>query len=118
MNYKQAYEETFEQLYLLKAQMTFDEQKEAKTLHIVGKLGNVITTLHNSAEKSSGERKEKAEKILTDLVSVHQHIGQIYLSEMATKARNLELNKNILDLATRLESAEKRVKELEEMDKF
>jgi hypothetical protein len=37
---------------------------------------------------------------------------------MATKARNLELNKNILDLATRLESAEKRVKELEGMNKF
>jgi hypothetical protein len=37
---------------------------------------------------------------------------------MATKARNLELNKNILDLANRLESAEKRVKELEGMDKF
>jgi hypothetical protein len=37
---------------------------------------------------------------------------------MATKARNLELNKNILELATRLESAEKRVKELEGMDKF
>jgi hypothetical protein len=116
MNYKQAYEETFEQLYLLKAQMTFDEQKEAKTLHIVGKLGNVITTLHNSAEKSSGERKEKAEKILTDLVSVHQHIGQIYLSEMAAKARNLELNKNILELAERLEAAENRVKTLESID--
>jgi hypothetical protein len=28
MDYKQAYEETFEQLYLLKAQMTFDEQKD------------------------------------------------------------------------------------------
>jgi hypothetical protein len=37
---------------------------------------------------------------------------------MAARARNLELNKNILELATRLESAEKRVKELEEMDKF
>ena len=31
MNYKKAYEKTFMQLYLLKAQMTFDEQKEAKT---------------------------------------------------------------------------------------
>jgi RNA-splicing ligase RtcB len=118
MNYKKAYEKTFMQLYLLKAQMTFDEQKEAKTLHIVGKLGNVITTLHNSAEQASGERKEKAEKILTDLVSVHQHIGQLYLSEMAARARNLELNKNILDLATRLESAEKRVKDLEGIDSF
>jgi hypothetical protein len=118
MNYKQAYEQTFEQLYLLKAKMTFDEQKEAKTLHIVGKLSNVITTLHNSAEKSSGERKEKAEKILTDLVSVHQHIGQLYLSEMAARARNIELNKNILELASRLESAEKRFKELEGMDNF
>jgi hypothetical protein len=37
---------------------------------------------------------------------------------MAAKARNLELNKNILDLATRLESAEKRVKELEGIDSF
>ena len=118
MNYKKAYEKTFMQLYLLKAQMTFDEQKEAKTLHIVGKLGNVITTLHNSAEQATGERKEKAEKILTDLVSVHQHIGQLYLSEMATKARNLELNKNILELAERLEAAEKRVKTLESIDRL
>jgi hypothetical protein len=37
---------------------------------------------------------------------------------MAARARNLELNKNILDLASRLESAEKRVKELEGMDNF
>jgi hypothetical protein len=37
---------------------------------------------------------------------------------MATKARNLELNKNILELAERLEAAEKRVKTLESIDRL
>jgi UDP-glucose 4-epimerase len=99
MDYKKAYESTFEQLFLLQQQMTEAEIKVSKTLNTATKLGNVITTLHNSAEQSIGERKEKAEKILRDLVAVYNHIGQLYLSEMLAHKRNYDLNKNILELS-------------------
>ena len=118
MDYKQAYHETVEQLFLTQQQLITHENEKELTYKILCNQSEVIGEIWAGLEKATGERREKAELMLQKLILVFNHMGRVYLSELAARKRNLELNQALLDAAEKIKSLENELNTLKQIENF
>ena len=116
MDYKLAYEKTVEQLFLTQQQLITHENEKELTYKILCNQSEVIGEIWAGLEKATGERREKAELMLQKLILVFNHMGRVYLNELAARKRNLELNKALLDAAEKIKELEKKLKTISIME--
>lgn len=98
MDYKKAYLETLEQLYFKTRELDEKSRTEEKTIYVLERLKTIITTFDSGVESMEGKRKENAINTLKSLYFVFNHIGRIYLDELAARKKMFKLEKENYDL--------------------
>lgn len=115
-DYKQRFEETFEQLYLMRVRLQEYEVSEDTLYKILTMQESVIKDLHKSAEKATGERKDKAEDMLIKLVMVYKKIGNYYTDKMKYLIRCKEQESALLEAADKIRQLENELDMLKKID--
>ena len=116
MDYKKEYEQTFEQLYLMRVRLQEYEVREDALYKILTMQESVIKDLAKSAEKATGERKDKAEDMLIKLVMVYNKIGNYYTDKMKYLIRCKEQESALLEAADKIRQLENELDILKKID--
>lgn len=116
MDYKQAFEETFEQLYLMRVRLQEYEISEDTLYKVLTMQESVIKDLHKSAVKATGERKKKAEDMLCKLVMVYTKIGNFYTDKMKYLIRCNEQESALLEAADKIKMLESELIKIKNID--
>lgn len=107
MDYKEAYQETLQQLFFKTRELEAIERREEKNLIVLGQLEAVILQFDMSVDRLDGARKETALNTLKKLYFVFDHIGRIYLDELAARKKKFESDKLVLELLAKIGTIEK-----------
>lgn len=118
MDYKKAYEETFEQLFIATSQLSKSEVAEEKTYLVLCTQSQVIAEIYRNLDKVTGERKDKAEAMLKRLILVYNHIGKVYMDELIARKRNIALDKALLEAADEIKQLENQIETLNKIDRL
>lgn len=116
MDYKKAYEETFEQLYLMRVRLQEYEISEDHLYKAIGLQESAILSLNKSIESATGERKQRAEELMNKLVYVYTKIGAFYAEKIKYQLKCKDLEASFLIAADKIKEMEKEVDALRKID--
>jgi hypothetical protein len=116
MDYKKAYFETLESLFFKTRELSERDRREEDNLRVLSELHTLITTFDRSFDTLEGKRKDNALNTIKTLIFVFNHIGKIYLDELAARKKNIQLQKDILTLTEKITALESELNALKQID--
>jgi len=109
MDYKEEYLLTIEQLFFKSRELEESQRREEKNLNVIESLRAIISDFDTKAEGLQGTRKESALNVTKKLIYIFNHIGKIYLDELAARKKSYLLQKDNQDLARIIEELKKEI---------
>ena len=118
MDYQEAYEKTFDQLFFASRSLNAKERKEDEALIALDDLRAIINDFIVQVDKIQGERKKEWENRIETLKKVYYQVGSIYLNELLWRKKVYKLESDNLNLTSEIERLNKEIEVLKGINEF